>query len=374
VSRRVTVLTGTRADFGKQKSLMLALQEHPDFELEVFVTGMHLLRQYGSTVEEIRKSGIRGLHRYSNQIAGEPMDLALSNTVAGLARHVHESPPDLIVVHGDRIEALAGAIVGSFRNIRTAHIEGGEVSGTIDGSIRHAITKLVHVHFAANDAARDRLRQLGEDDEHIFVVGSPEVDVMLSDRLPGIDEVRRYYELPDVPLGIVAYHPVTTELDRLRHQADQLVDALLETDGHFVVIDPNNDEGTTDIAVAFERLRDHDRFHRFPSLRFESYLTLLKHAELLVGNSSSGVREAPVFGTPSIDLGSRQQGRADSDSILHCVAERGAILAAIAEARRRGRTTPNLTFGAGSTTSEIVRVLEGDDLWQLPLEKVFQDR
>jgi UDP-N-acetylglucosamine 2-epimerase (hydrolysing) len=374
VSRRVTVLTGTRADFGKQKSLMLALQEHPDFELEVFVTGMHLLRQYGSTVEEIRKSGIRGLHRYSNQIAGEPMDLALSNTVAGLARHVHESPPDLIVVHGDRIEALAGAIVGSFRNIRTAHIEGGEVSGTIDGSIRHAITKLVHVHFAANDAARDRLRQLGEHDERIFVVGSPEVDVMLSDRLPSIEEVRRYYELPDVPLGIVAYHPVTTELDQLRHQADQLVDALLETDGHFVVIDPNNDEGTTDIAVAFERLRGHDRFHRFPSLRFESYLTLLKHAELLVGNSSSGVREAPVFGTPSIDLGSRQQGRADSDSIQHCPAERDAILAAIAHARRRGRTTPDLTFGAGSTTSEIVQVLEGDDLWQLSLEKVFQDR
>jgi UDP-N-acetylglucosamine 2-epimerase (hydrolysing) len=374
VSRRVTVLTGTRADFGKQKSLMLALQEHPDFELEVFVTGMHLLRQYGSTVEEIRKSGIRGLHRYSNQIAGEPMDLALSNTVAGLARHVHESPPDLIVVHGDRIEALAGAIVGSFRNIRTAHIEGGEVSGTIDGSIRHAITKLVHVHFAANEAARDRLRQLGEHDERIFVVGSPEVDVMLSDRLPSIEEVRRYYELPDVPLGIVAYHPVTTELDRLRHQADQLVDALLATDGHFVVIDPNNDEGTTDIAVAFERLRGHDRFHRFPSLRFESYLTLLKHAELLVGNSSSGVREAPVFGTPSIDLGSRQQGRAASGSIQHCPAERDAILAAIAEARRRGRTTPDLTFGAGSTTSEIVQVLEGDELWKLPLEKVFQDR
>lgn len=374
MKRRVTVLTGTRADFGKQKSLMLALQEHPDFDLEVFVTGMHLLRQYGSTVEEIRKSGIGGLHRYSNQIAGEPMDLALSNTVAGLARHVHESPPDLIVVHGDRIEALAGAIVGSFRNIRTAHIEGGEVSGTIDGSIRHAITKLVHVHFAANDAARDRLRQLGEHDERIFVVGSPEVDVMLSDQLPGIDEVRRYYDLPDVPLGIVAYHPVTTELDRLRHQADQLVDALLETDGHFVVIDPNNDEGTTDIAVAFERLRGHDRFHRFPSLRFEYYLTLLKHAELLVGNSSSGVREAPVFGTPSIDLGSRQQGRADGDSIQHCPAERGAIVAAIEQARRRGRTTPDLTFGAGSTTAEIVRVLEGDDLWQLPLEKVFQDR
>jgi UDP-N-acetylglucosamine 2-epimerase (hydrolysing) len=374
VSRKVTVLTGTRADFGKQKSLMLALQEHPDYELEVFVTGMHMLRQYGATVEEIRKSGIRGLYRYSNQIPGEPMDLALSNTVAGLARHVHEQPPDLIVVHGDRIEALAGAIVGSFRNIRTAHIEGGEVSGTIDGSIRHAITKLVHVHFAANASAQRRLHQLGEEDERIFVVGSPEVDVMLSDRLPSLEEVRDYYELPDVPLGIVAYHPVTTELGRLRQQAEELVAALLETDGHFVVVDPNNDEGTTDIAVALEKLSGNERFHRFPSLRFEYYLTLLKNADVLVGNSSSGVREAPVFGTPSVNVGSRQQGRAMSGSIVHSPAERGAILAAIDEARAKGHRQATLTFGGGSTTQEILGVLDSEAFWSLPLEKVFQDR
>lgn len=372
MSRRVLVLTGTRADFGKMKSLLLALQEADDFDYEVFVTGMHLLRRHGLTVEEIRKTGLDHLHLYANQIEGEPMDLVLANTVMGLARHVHESPPDLLVVHGDRVEALAGAIVGSFRNIRTVHIEGGEVSGTIDGSIRHSVSKQAHLHFVANDEAAARLRQLGENESSIFEVGSPEVDLMLSTDLPSIDEVRARYGLPDADLAVVAYHPVTTESDHTAEHARAFVDALLETPGEMVVIAPNNDEGTRAIVREYERLDD-PRFHHFPSLRFEYYLTLLRHARLLVGNSSSGVREAPVYGTPSVNVGNRQHGRGRSDSVVHVPPDRDAILDGIRRALAMGRCAPSYRYGAGDSTRRMMEALRSDALWSVPLAKTFYD-
>src|SRR5262249_33469221 len=146
----------------------------------IFVTGMHTLESYGYTVDEVRKGGFEHVFVHVNQIIGEPMDLILANTVHGLSRYVHDSPPDMIVVHGDRVEALAGAIVGSLRNIRTVHIEGGEISGTIDGSIRHAISKLAHIHCVANNDAAGRLIQMGEDPRAIYVIGSPDIDIMIS--------------------------------------------------------------------------------------------------------------------------------------------------------------------------------------------------
>ena len=214
--RRILFLTGTRADFGKLKALMLALQLDQNFEVHVFVTGMHMLAKYGYTCEEIERVGFSNIYKYINQNANDGMDQVLAKTVNGLSDYIREIQPDLLIVHGDRVEALAGAIVGALNNILTAHIEGGEVSGTIDELIRHAVTKMSHIHFVANQVAQRRLIQLGEHEKVIHIIGSPDVDVMNSSSLPSLDEVRRHYQIDFSEYAVLAFHPVTTEVTKLR--------------------------------------------------------------------------------------------------------------------------------------------------------------
>ena len=226
------------------------------------------------------------------------MDLVLANTVHGLGLHIRESQPDLLVVHGDRVEALAGAIVGALNKVRVAHIEGGEISGTIDELLRHAVTKLSHVHFVANEEAGQRLRQMGEDWKSIFIIGSPDTDIMFSPNLPSLEEVKRRYEIPFETYGIVLYHPVTTEHAQVRRNARELAEGLMASGRNFVVIHPNNDHGAETILEEMHRLRELSRFRFIPSMRFEYFLVLMKHAQVMVGNSSARVQEAPAYAVP----------------------------------------------------------------------------
>ncbi|HSD13283.1 MAG TPA: UDP-N-acetylglucosamine 2-epimerase, partial [Flavobacterium sp.] len=178
--RKILFLTGTRADFGKIKSLIQILENHHDFEVFVFVTGMHLLKEYGYTLLEIERCGFSNVHTFENHTHETTMDLTLAKTIEGLSSYVKTCEPDMIVIHGDRVEALAGAIVGSLNNILVSHIEGGEVSGTIDEFIRHSTSKMSHVHFVSNQQAKKRLIQMGELSESVFTIGSPDVDIMFS--------------------------------------------------------------------------------------------------------------------------------------------------------------------------------------------------
>lgn len=371
--RKVLFLTGTRADFGKLKPLMRVVEESPLFDCSVFVTGMHTLSRYGYTVEEVIKSGFKKIHTYMNQIHGEPMDLVLANTIGGLSRYIQEDRPDLIVVHGDRIEALAGAIVGSLNNILVAHIEGGELSGTIDESIRHSVSKLAHIHFVANNQAADRLKQLGEDPNHIFIIGSPDIDIMLSDSLPSLEDVRQRYEINFDEFGIVLYHPVTTEIEDVRKHASDLVAALIDSGQNYVVIYPNNDLGSHEILAEYKVLENNNRFRIFPSLRFEYFLTLLKNAMFIIGNSSTGIHEAPVYGLPTINIGTRQQNRFFHKSITHVSDDYVSILNAINQVSRSVYKEPCFNFGCGNSTALFKEVLEGGTIWGTSRQKQFQD-
>jgi UDP-N-acetylglucosamine 2-epimerase (hydrolysing) len=301
------------------------------------------------------------------------MDVALANTISGLARYCAELEPDLVVVHGDRIEALAGATVGALRNVLVAHIEGGERSGTIDESLRHAITKLAQVHFVANDEAAGRLRQMGEDPKSVHVIGSPDIDVMLSGGLPSLEEVREHYEIAHESYGVVLFHPVTTEADEMGAQADALVEALLKSGERWVVIYPNNDEGTESIMAAYGRFSGVDRVRMFPSIRFEYFLTLLEHARVIVGNSSAGIREAPVYGIPTVDIGTRQTGRSTGPGVIHTEARAADISAAIAFALDGPRPEPVQIYGEGDATARFMAVLSGDVLWATARQKRFID-
>lgn len=371
--KKVLFVTGTRADFGKIKPLIQQIKESDDFEYQIFVTGMHMLSVYGLTVNEIRKAGFDNIYSFINQDSAitSQMDLVLANTIQGLAYYVREYLPDLIVVHGDRVEAMAGAIVGALNNILVAHIEGGELSGTIDELIRHSITKLSHIHFVSNEVARNRLVQMGETAESIFVIGSPDIDIMLSDQLPEIDKVRAKYDIPFREYLILIYHPVTTEVQNLTAQIREVIDAVIESDSNYVVIYPNNDLGADIIVQELGRLTENPRIRMIPSMRFEYFLTLLKNAQAIIGNSSAGIREAPVYGVPTINIGTRQLNRFEYDSIFNVVSEKAAILEVLHNLP--GSVKPSLHFGQGQSARLFIAQLRTDQLWKTSRQKQFID-
>lgn len=316
--KRIVFLTGTRADFGKLKSLIKITQESEYFETHIFATGMHMNSKYGKTVNEIVKSGFTNIYMYINHDTIDHMDRTLAKTIDGFSHYVAEIAPDLIVVHGDRVEALAGAIVGSLNNILVAHIEGGEISGTIDELIRHSVSKLSHIHLVANEKAKERLIQMGEFEKSIAVIGSPDMDVMFSDALPTVDEAKRYYDIKFDEYAIAMFHPVTTEVGEMKEHAAQFVDALIASGDNYIVIYPNNDMGSDSILREYERICHHERFRIFPSLRFEYFLSLLKHARFIIGNSSAGIREAPEYSIPTVDIGSRHFQRSKNLRGSYC--------------------------------------------------------
>jgi UDP-N-acetylglucosamine 2-epimerase (hydrolysing) len=371
--RRIVFLTGTRADFGKLKPLMARLQADSAFDVHIFVTGMHMLSKYGYTCEEVDRSGFHQVHRYINQNASDSMDHVLAKTITGLSDYVREMAPDLIVVHGDRVEALAGATVGALKNVLIGHIEGGEVSGTVDELIRHAVSKLSHVHFAANERARQRLIQLGELSSSVHVIGSPDIDVMKSDALPDLDEVRHRYKIPFERYGVLAFHPVTSEVADIRRQARLLVDQVIASGHNYVVIYPNNDHGCDHILEAYESLQGQPRFRIFPSMRFEYFLSTLKHADFMIGNSSAGVREAPHFGVPALNLGSRQNKRVVCPTVLDLPMQAEAIAQALARVEHLPREATAL-FGDGASASRFHEILRSDAFWETSTQKCFVDR
>lgn len=371
--RHVVFLTGTRADFGKLKPLMRCVAEHDELRYTAFATGMHMLARYGNTINEIAKAGFTNIFPFYNQDAtgATTMDTALANTVLGLSHFVREHRPELIVVHGDRVEALAGAIVGALNNVLVAHVEGGELSGTVDELIRHAVSKLAHAHFVANDEAAGRLLQMGERPDSVFVIGSPDIDVMLGDDLPTLDEVLAHYEIPFRDYEILLYHPVTTDLDTLGERVARLVDAVLASGRNFVVISPNNDHGAETIVRELRRLADPSRFRHLPSLRFEAFLTLLRHSRAIIGNSSAGIREAPVYGVQTINLGSRQSNRFQHESILDLDERDASLPAVLREAGKR--YAPCHHFGDGRSAERFLDVLQSSAFWEIPRQKAFVD-
>lgn len=370
--KRILFLTGTRADFGKIKSLITVLETHSLFEPFVFVTGMHLQEEYGYTLVEIERCNFSNVHTFSNHTDETTMDLTMARTIEGLSAYVKKVKPDLIVVHGDRVETLAGAIVGSLNNMLVAHIEGGELSGTVDELIRHSVSKLSHIHFVANDDAKRRLLQMGELESSVFVIGSPDVDVMFSP-LPALEEVKQYYQIPFGKFALAMFHPVTTESDRMERYADAFVTALLEDDHQYVVVYPNNDLGSRYILAAYERLKDHPRFRIFPSLRFEYFLSLLKNAAFVIGNSSAGVREAPYYGIPVINIGTRQQNRALHADILNVGYDTAEILAALRDIDGHAVSPVFSAFGTGNSNQLFLQAMENGDVWTINHQKQFRD-
>jgi UDP-N-acetylglucosamine 2-epimerase (hydrolysing) len=372
--KKIVFLTGTRADFGKIKSLISILEKQPDFEVFVAVTGMHLQEEYGYTVLEIQRCGYKNIHTFHNHTHETTMDLTLAKTIDGLSSYIKKVEPDLILVHGDRVETLAGAIVGSLNNILVAHIEGGEISGTVDELIRHSVSKLSHIHFVSNAKAANRLQQMGEIQESIFTIGSPDIDVMFSSKLPSLAVAKEYYQLFFETYAIVMFHPVTTEIKEMEQYGTHFVNALLADTHNYIVVFPNNDLGSKTILKTYERLVGNPRFRIFPSLRFEYFLVLLKNCQFIIGNSSAGIREAPYYGIPIINIGSRQQNRAVHADVIHVDYNEKNISEALRtiDSRKVAQTVGD--FGQGNSAELFLKCLQKEEFWKMNHQKQFRDR
>ncbi len=371
--KKILFLTGTRADFGKIKSLISILEPDSNFEVFVFVTGMHLQKEYGYTLLEIQRCNFKNIHTFENHTHETTMDLTLAKTIEGLSIYVKTCNPDMIVIHGDRVEALAGAIVGSLNNILVSHIEGGEVSGTIDELIRHSTSKMSHIHFVSNELAKNRLMQMGEISESIFTIGSPDLDIMFSNNLPDLEIVKKYYEIDFDEFALVMFHPVTTEIAEMQNYTRNFVKCL-ENDSHnYIVIYPNNDLGSQFIIDEYEKLKFNSRFRIFPSLRFEYFLTLLKNAKFIIGNSSAGIREAPYYGIPIINIGTRQQNRSINSDILNVNYSQNEIAKALYNIDNYKITPSENDFGQGNSAELFLESLKNSDIWQLNHQKQFRD-
>ncbi len=370
--KRIVFLTGTRADFGKVKSLIQILENQEDFEVYIFVTGMHMLEEYGYTLIEVERCGFKNINTFNNHTNEATMDLTLAKTIGGFSEFIKTVHPDLIVIHGDRVEALAGAIVGSLNNVLVAHIEGGELSGTIDELIRHSTSKMSHIHFVANDKAKERLEQMGELSKSIYTIGSPDVDIMFSNTLQSIDFVKDYYVIDFEDYAIAMFHSVTTEYEDIEVYVKEFVQALLDSNKNYVVIFPNNDLGSKTIIRAYKILRNNPRFRIFPSIRFEYFLTLLKKAQFIIGNSSAGVREAPYYGVVTVNIGTRQANRVVADSIINTSYNKESILKGINTIETLHINEVEL-FGKGNSAESFLKSLLLEDFWQTNHQKQFTD-
>lgn len=371
--KKLLFITGTRADYGKLKALMKATENDPRFDVHIFVSGMHLVEIYGNTYKEILKDGYKNVYVDFSLTNRNIMSYDLGNVICSLTGYVSHIKPDMIIVHGDRIDALAGAIVGALNNVRVAHIEGGELSGTIDESMRHAITKFSHVHLVSNDAAKKRLIQLGERKADVHVIGSPDIDIMLGNSLPTLETAKARYDITFDKYAFLMYHPVTTDFDNLKRNISTVVDVAIASGKNFIVIYPNNDYGSEIILAEYSRLSKLPSFKIYSSLRFEYFLTLLKHADFIMGNSSAGIRESGIYGIPAIDIGNRQRNRysAENVNLQHVDEDATALMNAILNVDNFRRK--NFIYGKGDSTEKFMAILTSPATWQGDIQKHFVD-
>lgn len=367
---KIVFVTGTRADYSKIKSLMHKVEKSKQFELYIFVTGMHMSKNFGMTANEVAKAGFKNIFHFINHDRYYQMDKALAATIEGFSKFINELSPQLIVVHGDRVEPFAAASVGVLNNILVAHIEGGELSGTIDDSLRHAISKLAHIHLVNDEKAKKRLIQLGEDEKSIFIIGSPDLDILYSNPV-SLDQAKEYYNINFKNYAIAIFHPVVTEFHTMKKQADEFVKALKQSEKNYIVIYPNNDLGFEFILENYKKLEGNDKFKFFPSLRFEYFMVLLKHADFIIGNSSCILKEAVYLDTAGINVGSRQQNREGLSQVTSVACKSEEILKAITCSIKIQKK--KILVKPQRSDEKFIKLLENGDFFRINKQKIFKD-
>ena len=372
MKKKILFVTSTRADFGKLKSLIKITKKSKKFSVYIIVTGMHMMRTFGDTYNEITKFFKSNVIKFRNQRFKDGLDTILTNTVEKFSIIVKKIKPDLILIHGDRIESLGCALVGSLNHILTAHIEGGEVSGNIDDTIRHAVTKLSHIHFVGNNKAKKRILSMGEKRNSIFTIGSPDMDILLYKKLPPIKFVKKKYDIKFKNYAILMWHPVTSSVYRLKKDTKKLINFVNYYNQNFVIIYPNNDPGTEIIIDSYKKLLKAGKNKIFESLRFERFISLLKNSKFIIGNSSSGIYEAPVLGIPTINIGERQHKRLNSRVIKNLKIE-SLNKYNVDKFLNYYKKIKKKYFGKGNTDKRFIQAINKNAFWKISTQKYYAD-
>lgn len=364
--KKILVVTGTRADYGIYYPILKAIEQDWEMDLRLLVTGMHLSPQYGNTVKHIENDGFQISAKVDCLLQGSThanMAKAIGLAIMGMTPVMEDVAPDCVIVLGDRGEMLAASIVSAHLNIPLVHVHGGEVSGTIDESVRHAISKLAHIHLAATEESRNRLIRLGEDPWRIHVVGAPRIETIQSSVFPQIDIVKEKYKLKfNDDYLLFAYHPVTTNLEEIQ-QLQEMLSVLLDTDMNIVCILPNADAGSDLVLNAYRVFETDEKMHFVKSFEQLDYLSILQNAKLMVGNSSSGIIEAASFHIPVVNIGSRQDRRERSANIIDIATNardlKQALANALTEKFLKKVTMTDNVYGKGNTSKLVVEILKG---------------
>lgn len=380
--RKVCIILTTRGNYAKMESIMEAINDNKYLEMQLIVAGGVLLPKYGEIVKTIEKNYKINRKVYFLIEGENPVTMSKSAgiVISEFSTIFEDLKPDIVLVIGDRFESLPIAIAASYMNIIVAHLEGGEVSGSIDESIRHAITKLSHIHFPATLEAAERIKRLGEKDESIFVVGTPTID--LSKKIDFSDK-SSFYKIQgtkgekgagailnlDKPYLVVNQHPVTTEYEKNLQHINETIKAVDALKINTFWIWPNMDAGSDGISKGIRMYREEKNpkfIHFFKSLGFQSYARLLNDSLCILGNSSSGIREASFLGIPAVNIGTRQQGRARGGNVIDVDYDWKLIVDAIKKQIEHKRYPASDLYGDGNAGKKIAEVLSSYDC---PIQK-----
>ncbi len=369
--RKICVVVNSRANYGRIKSVMRAIQDHPHLELQTIVGASALLYRFGHAVDNIRADGFEPSATVYSIVEGEnPTTMAKSTGMAimDLSTQFENLRPDVVLTVADRFETIATAIAASYMNIPVAHTQGGEVTGSIDESVRHAVSKLAHVHFPATELAKDYLLRMGEEEVRVHMTGCPAIDLIADldlalppDLFTSNKGVGATLD-PSQPYLVVLQHPVTTEFGQGFEQVQETLAAVLALDMQTAWLWPNVDAGSDDVSKGLRMHREINgdgKLHFYRNFTPEDYARLIANAACLIGNSSSGLREGAFLGTPTVDVGTRQARREHGENVVHAGYDRAEVETKARQQIAHGRYSKSALFGDGSAGRQIADVLAG---------------
>ena len=372
IKKKICVVINNRANYARIKSVLIAIKKNDKLELQIVLGSSAILNRYGAVSNIIKKDGFKINHIVYTLVEGEnllTMSKSTGLSIIEFSTAFDQLKPDIVLVVADRYETLAAGIAASYMNIVLAHTQGGEVTGSIDESVRHATTKLAHIHFPASLNAKKNIIKMGENPKKVYLVGCPSLDLIKKNQLDIDENFKKKYSKYGVgelkidfnkPYIVILQHPVTTEYEHIKKNIEQTIQAALKIQQQIVWLWPNVDAGSDIVSKSIRRVREEQKPKNIrwqKNYNPEDYLKLIYNSSCLVGNSSSAIREGAFLGIPAVNIGNRQHNREHGKNIIHVDYNSKNILKAISKQIKKKKYSSNKIFGDGKAGERIGKIL-----------------